>query len=308
PYPPLQIPYKVKLKPPSLVTANNVGYNIISTQGLDVHHWAPPDRRPPRIMTPQKKEQVLTAVNRPREFDILNNRYRENHPERSKWEMDQSRTAIVDKYWETHDFDPVACSYVDGDKEAYYQRRIQDMLLTQGTNAINKLPPTLAASESLMYDICTGVVRDPGRLQKKIEAERSALEQRASKINSEEQMRVRGDMAQHDALARKNARISYGRHLDVTERGHNILSNNSFDQYGHPPLPATKPRKNLWEFRTDLRADPPAGGFIGGSSRPGTEFMVREGGSREASRQGSGLSGIKIRSGGFARKTDDGLD
>jgi hypothetical protein len=108
-----EVEYKQRLKPPSLVTANHVGYNIISTEGLDQHHWAPPDKRPPRLATPPRKEPFLTAVNRPREFDILNNRYREYHQERSKWEMDQARSAIVDKYWETHDFDVVSCSYVD---------------------------------------------------------------------------------------------------------------------------------------------------------------------------------------------------
>eukprot|EP00286_Rhodomonas_abbreviata_P000735 CAMPEP_0181288654 /NCGR_PEP_ID=MMETSP1101-20121128/452_1 /TAXON_ID=46948 /ORGANISM="Rhodomonas abbreviata, Strain Caron Lab Isolate" /LENGTH=439 /DNA_ID=CAMNT_0023392799 /DNA_START=235 /DNA_END=1550 /DNA_ORIENTATION=+ len=250
-----EVPYVQRLKPPSLITANNENYNIISTLGLHDHHWAPPGKRPPRVHTPPRKEPFLTAVNRPRQYDIVNNRFREHHDSRSKWEMDQARSHIVNKYWETHDFDPVTCSYYDEDKEKYYQKRIQEMLLTQGTNAINKLPPTLAASESLMYDICTGVVKDPQRLQQKIEADRAALENRASKIGAEELMRVKGEVDNQRDVGRKMARIAHTRYLDVTERGFNILSNESFDKAGHPPLPLTRPRKSLWEFRESLRED-----------------------------------------------------
>ena len=83
------MPYVQRLKPPSLITANHVGYNILSGKGLHEHHWAAPGKRPERIMTPPRKEPFLTAVNRPREFDILNNRFREHHEERQRWEMDR---------------------------------------------------------------------------------------------------------------------------------------------------------------------------------------------------------------------------
>lgn len=69
-----EVPYKQRLKPPSLITANHVRYNILSTLGEDVHHWAPPGRRPPRIPTPPKKEAEVTKVNKPREYDILTNK------------------------------------------------------------------------------------------------------------------------------------------------------------------------------------------------------------------------------------------
>ena len=91
-----EVPYVQRLKPPSLITANHVGYNILSCKGLDEHHWAAPDRRPPRIVTPPRKEPFLTAVNKPREYDILNNRYRQHHEDRQKWEMDRKREEIVD--------------------------------------------------------------------------------------------------------------------------------------------------------------------------------------------------------------------
>jgi len=188
-----EVPYKQRLKPPSLITANHVPYNIISTLGEDQHHWAPPGKRPPRVPTPPRKEAQVTKVNKPREFDILTNMYRDHHGARSQWEAEQARCSVVDKYWETHDFDPLTCSYYDGEKEDFYQKRLKEMLLTQGTNAINKLPPTLAASESLMYDICTGVVKDPVRLRKVVDEERQTIVNRAAKIGAEDVMRVRGD-------------------------------------------------------------------------------------------------------------------
>lgn len=296
-----EVPYVQRLKPPSLITANHENYNVISTLSLADHHWAPPEKRPPRVKTPPRKEPMLTAVNRPREFDIVNNRFRNHHEARSKWEMDQARSHIVDRYWETHDFDPVTCTYYDKEKEVYYQRRIQEMLLTQGTNAINKLPPTLAASESLMYDICTGVVKDPHRLQQKIEADRATLEARASKIGAEEMMRVKGEVEQQRDIERKMARIAHTRYRDVTDRGFNILSNDSFDQAGHPPPPQTKPRLSLWAFRQQLRGDGPgqgSGTLGGGSSRNLSATAPMPGSSGALAVQSSPQSSSGIRAGG----------
>ena len=307
-----EVPYVQKLKPPSLITANHVGYNILSGKGLDEHHWAAPGKRPDRIVTPPRKEPFLTAVNRPREYDILNNRFRDNHAERTKWERDRKREEIVNKYWEVRDFNPITCSYYDDEKEQYYKKRVQELLLSQGSNAIGKLPPTLAASESLMFDICTGVVKDPVRLKQKIEADRISLEARATQIGAEERMRVQGDIMENRSLERKLARISHNRHLDVTERGFHILSNAEFDKLGHPPSPQTKPRKSLWEFRQELAADraPPK------TSKPSTmqsqlarrEATASDGGGDRASefgsRQGTSLSGARVRSGGFAKRNE----
>lgn len=115
------------------------------------------------MLNTKSRPSIHSANSRPSipRFILQYNRfilqYREHHDERSQWEMDQKRATVVDKYWETHDFDALTCSYYDSEKETFYQRRLKEMLLSQGTSAINKLPPTLAASESLMYDICTGI-------------------------------------------------------------------------------------------------------------------------------------------------------
>jgi hypothetical protein len=170
--------------------------------------------------------------------------------------MDQKRATVVDKYWETHDFDPLTCSYFDGEKETFYQKRLKEMLLSQGTNAINKLPPTLAASESLMYDICTGVVKDPARLRKVVESERMAIENRAAKIGAEDTMRVRGDAKRVQQEKASIARISHQRHNDTTSRGFHILSNHDYDLHGEPPKPYTKPKPGVWQIRETLAKKP----------------------------------------------------
>jgi len=305
-----EVPYQQRLKPPSLITANHVSYNIVSGKGLDEHHWAAPGKRPDRIMTPPRKEPFLTEVNKPRAFDILNNRYRAHHEERQKWEMDRKREEIVDKYWEVRDFNPLACSYYDGEKEQYYQKRVQEMLLSQASNAIGKLPPTLAASESLMFDICTGVVKDPVRLQQKIEADRVSLENRASKIGAEDRMRVHGDVMENRDLTRKICRISHNRYTDVNERGFNILSNSEFDKEGHPPPAQTKARKSLWEFKQTIREDggPPRTSMSSTmQSRLASGDILSVQGSQsdrgsDAGSRATSLSGARIRSGGFVSR------
>ena len=307
-----EVPYVQRLKPPSLITANHVGYNILSGKGLHEHHWAAPGKRPERIVTPPRKEPFLTAVNKPREFDILNNRYREHHEERQRWEMDWKREEVVDKFWEVRDFNPVSCTYYDGEKEQYYQKRVQEMLLAQGSNSIGKLPPTLAASESLMFDICTGVGKDPVRLKQKIEADRITLENRSSKIGAEERMRVHGEVTEQKAMERKIARISHNRHADIADRGFNILSNSEFDKEGHPPPAQTKARKSLWEFRQTLNADSgEAPGHQTAESKRSNTMQSRLGSGGDVGAQGSqsdrasdaasrrSMAGTKVRSGGF---------
>jgi len=138
-------------------------------------------------------------------------------------------------------------------------------------------------------------------------------------------------MAQAQELARKNARISHGRYLDVTARGFDILTNASFDRHGPPPPPATRPRKTFWALREELRADPPRAGHAGAGRPPPAARPATQGrpaaeasggrapptagsgpgggaaapagaGSRAGSRQNTSLSGARIRSGGFARR------
>ena len=317
-----EVPYVQRLKPPSLVTANHVAYNILSGKGLDEHHWAAPGKRPDRIPTPPRKEPFVTAVNKPREVNLLNGRYIDHHEERTKWEMDRNREAVVDKFWETHDFNPVSCSYYDQEKELYYQKRIKEMLLSQGSNAISKLPPTLAASESLMYDICTGVVKDPVRLRQKIEAVRIALENRASKIGAEERMRLGGDVRQDIAAERQLARVSHNRYLDVTARGFHIITNSEFDKDGLPPPAQTKLRPSLWEFKQILAddkkpSDRPRSNVQQNSmqrqlSRMGSAQSQRSQSaagsapvSQAGSRQPTSMSGARIRTGAFNQSAKD---
>jgi hypothetical protein len=168
-----------------------------------------------------------------------------------------------------------------------------------------------------MYDICTGVVKDPVRLKQKIEADRLALENRASKIGAEERMRVHGDVTENRKFARKIARVSHGRYLDVTDRGYNIISGNDFDKYGHPPPAKTKPRPSLWEFQQTLKEDsaiPMApmnktmqvqmkdrSGSAASGAYGGHGSQSDRGGESD-SRRTTTLSGARIRSGGFASR------
>ena len=302
-----EVPYVQRLKPPSLITATrNEGYDILSTLGHDQHHWAPPDKRPLRIPTPPKKQRNLTAVNQPRGYDIISNRFDEHHSPQSEWQAQNNRQRTVEKYWDARDFNPVTCSYYDTEKEEFYNKRMKELLLLQGSDAINRLPPTLAKSESLMYNICTGVVKDHARLEEKIEAERAALEAKAIRIRAEEMMRIRGDVRAAAAAARKDARVSHVRYTSVTERGFDIVSNAEYDRSGEPPPPRTRAKPSLWEFRESLHAAPRSAGAGGGraaaaaaAANPTSASDTAQRGTASASAAPTSLSKARVRSGGF---------
>ena len=57
----------------------------------------------------------------PRDFNILSNRYVEDHDAKVSLEREVQRRSAALKYWETHDYEPLLGKYVDPEKEAKFQ-------------------------------------------------------------------------------------------------------------------------------------------------------------------------------------------
>jgi len=306
-------PYVPQIKPPSLVTATKLKYDLFSNLPLTEQHWAPPDRRPPPPSPPKPPRQMEYA--RPRDFDIISNKFKHRHADKTLADLDQKKTAIVDKYWETRDFDVIRCAYVDTEKEAYYQQRIGEMIEQQGAEAIAKMPLSLQRSESMLYDITTGVVKDQERLNQ-LEARRlQDLAARAARVSFEESIRARDQAVQSKTNEQAYKRISHDRFTESTSRGFNILTTESYAKSGRmPPLPKTSAKPTLYQLAKDP-ALPSSSVYRPPSTQADTAPVVRsragsagEAGSRAGSvgsmgsRQSGGLSSRPVRSGGFNRR------
>ena len=175
-----EVEYHQKLKPPSLVTVSHAPYDILSTLTFDEHHWAPPGKRPPRMMTAPRKEPFLTAVNKPREFDITSNYYKRFHKERMQFEAQERRAEILDKFAKTRVYDPIKVRYYDDEKETQYQQDQTKALLARGKNHMLKYPPTYQTNPSNVYDIVSLEPRDDEKFRSLQEQEQRVADTKAA--------------------------------------------------------------------------------------------------------------------------------
>ncbi|EKX37154.1 hypothetical protein GUITHDRAFT_116729 [Guillardia theta CCMP2712] len=228
------------------VVANHTDYNIISTLKYADHHWAPPALRPPRIPSPPRKQPFLTNVNRPREFDIISNTYKEHHGERMRFEADKERQDVMKRFWKGREFDAIKVRYTDEEKEEAFQSTMKENLLRRGKDWIKKLPPTYQQSESTMFNITSHLVKDEDRLNALKAHEAAQSEMKAKLITEREEDNRAYQYKMSDLeMTRKLNRISHQRYKDVTDRGFHILSNDDFDICGLPPAPYTRPAMSL---------------------------------------------------------------
>jgi hypothetical protein len=108
---------KIKLE------TSKANYNIVSNITLDKHHYLAPDQRP------EVREEVLEnnlgkfGKVIPRDYDVITNKYRNNHEEKLKADFEISRLNAAKNYWKTHDYDFIQGKYIDEKKENEYKMK-----------------------------------------------------------------------------------------------------------------------------------------------------------------------------------------
>jgi hypothetical protein len=56
-----------------------------------------------------------------RDYNIITNRYLELHDDKLKVDQEIQRAEAAQKYWQTHQFDPVNCEYYDPSQEQQFK-------------------------------------------------------------------------------------------------------------------------------------------------------------------------------------------
>ena len=75
----------------------------------------------------------------------------EHHDTKVVTDEQIQRAEAAQRYWKTHDFDPVNCVYYDGKKEDEFHVKRIDQALIHGRDEVKKLPLTVQ-KEGLMYN------------------------------------------------------------------------------------------------------------------------------------------------------------
>lgn len=237
-----------------------VPYNIMSNLPLATHHYANPDLRPKDPETTgdpayAKKGRLQHVVGLPREFDVLSNRYVENHEGKIANENAIKRNASAIKYWETHDYDPLLVTFVDPEKEAQFHKAKEAELREQPMKQFNRLPPSLQKGEGYVYDITTHQVKNNELYDKKEREKQAYIDAKSITWSRPIEMRERG--VERAALEAQRAinRSSHTRFTESIQHGYNIIDMRDYrDPNVFVAPPQTRPHLTTWQKVGPVRA------------------------------------------------------
>ena len=219
-------------------------YNIVSNLPLTEHHFTAPPLRPNVVEEKPNggKPRLQHMAALPRDFNILSNRYVEQHDAKVTLEREIQRRQAAQKYWETHDYEPLLGHYIDPNKEERYQTLVATELGRQGMKSFNRLPPSLQKGEGFVYDITTHCVKNDDLYALEQHKEQSKMERNAATWNRNEMQRNSGLERQVLAETRAVNRQSHQRYVDTFRHGFNIVDHRVSDHCCCPSNALTFPR------------------------------------------------------------------
>lgn len=122
-------------------------YNVINNQRLpDVYF----QKREMRL--PVEKTKKILGGQHNKDFNIVTGIYKEDNEERVNNEVELQTRTVTDKYWKTHNFDPVYGKFYDSAKEEDFQRVRREKEKEHGKDADKNLPPSYVYREPFIAD------------------------------------------------------------------------------------------------------------------------------------------------------------
>lgn len=212
---------------PILFDAQYMTANVVPTSGVQL-----PENR---------------SSSQPRPFNLINNRFAQNHDENLRSEYNTMKTTMVKKYWETHKFDLIRAEhYSDADEEACRHREAQASR-THGQAFLSKLPRSFKYAEGNSYDILTTAVKDPDLIKISLQRD-SKKHNRLTKfrhIAGEQKAKGEADYALWEQ--RRLARVSFKRWETELDRGYDFLKPQVQVEPGSEKNPLPRRDPSLWK-------------------------------------------------------------
>jgi len=205
--------------------------------------------RKPRL---QHKNQL------PRDFNILSNRYVEGHEAKVSLEREIQRRQAAQKYWETHDYEPLVGHYINPHKEAAFQEAMEIELEKQPMKSFHRMPPSLQKGEGFVYDITTHQVKNEDLYEKELDKQARKTERDALSWSRAENQRNSGLERAVLGETRAVNRQSHQRYVETFRHGYNIVDHRDYsDPATYIPPPRTRPQPTLWQAVGPNRPPPP---------------------------------------------------
>lgn len=221
------------------------------------------------------KPKTAAGKGNRRDFDVISNTFINNHNERASKEHNQVNAHIVDKYWQTHDYDFIKGEYYDEKKENKFKehRDISAINHVHSNVLMSKLPAGTMYSQGNTYNILNHEIKDNERFQisNKSATQASNSKQLSRKVES----RIKQKAYNTSVLQNERSlnRPAYQRWEKEIDRGYNIVNQSLEIHAPRPERPAT-----VWAkvHRTTLVGDSSSGNRNNDDNMPRTSSSSRD--------------------------------
>ena len=182
-----------------------------------------------------------------RDYNILNNRYKESHEVKTKVDFEVQRAEAAIKYWKTHDFNPLNVEYFDPKKETeFVSNRAQEAQI-HGLDQIQRLPVSVR-NEGMLYNPVNMKIEDEKRLYERDLREKNKKKRYEVRFDMEREYHERNAINEEREKKMRVSKIAHDRFIEERKRGFNILTND--------PLIGPKATQTIYAPHT--KAKPPA--------------------------------------------------
>ena len=249
-------------KPPNYKNRNlgnnsKTPYNIISCLDFADHHYLPPEQRPPRLEEKPRTYKINVAEHR--DFNIISNKYLQDHEEKAKIDLDSYKQHAAEQYWKTHDYDIFNCKFIDPHKEEEVSVQNGQEIEKVAKKKYEKLPNGIKYSEGALYQAISMKIVDPERLYEIDVKSKQAKQRYENRYDIEKEYHDRDIEYQEKSKIQAVNRIAHERYTENIERGYDILSHSPFQGRGskvvYPSL--TKPKPTIWERALSQKSEGP---------------------------------------------------
>ena len=266
---------------------SRVTYNIVSHHQKAAHpelsiiplDETPRQERPrvhPAITAMGGGEGLLPRSHATRPFDVISNRYLEDHDKKVGKDLSNLRKEAQVRYWQTHNYDPVVGRYYDGEKEGEYARQVKALEEVHGSCQQARLPPSIQYSEGQAYNIVTMTCKDQDKLSTAVDnANRAVASKKGALI--EQGIRKRAEDAADLAAERRLERIArtgvQRAQMDGRHHGYDPITNEKHHGRGSKPLAPSRLRAPdpVWvKLHNETTLSASNSGGVGGGMGMGT--------------------------------------
>ena len=247
-------PRKMESMAPHLITKQPLGqreWHLLSHLRQDKHTTCPilfdAQYMTAHVVPTSGVQLPENRSSQPRPFNIINNRFAQNHDKNLEREYDTMKTTMVKKYWETHKFDVIKAEhYSDADEEACRHREAQASR-THGQAFLSKLPQSFKYAEGNSYDILTTAVKDPELIKVALKRD-SKKHNRLTKFHHlTGEQRAAGEAEYALWERRRLARVSFKRWEAELDRGFDFIKPEVQVVPGTEKNPLPRRDPSLWK-------------------------------------------------------------